>query len=254
MWLRRWHLNKTRASIQTTCNLLPWEANRHSVQLNKTFAEPTGHTLRSNYVWIRSPQLCVYRGHNLVKYSKEVSKKCLKQCYQGNNTSSKRRASAQRQGLLILTRPSKWWQRKEEMSTYGTPLVTQKLKFEDSERVCVAKTSCKAQLEKHTSEGLSCACAACHLHTPVSRTCALSCFSSSNYVSHSAIYTLQSGSIGDQGHTFVKQLDKGKNAKTCNKKKKIPLFKAKASKNRTFVLMYITNSVTANIIPSVTSV
>lgn len=139
-------------------------------------------------------------------------KNVLKQWYQCCNKSS-RRASAQTQCLCTSRRASNWWQRKEGFSTCGTPLLTHKLRF-----MCVAKTSSKAQLENIPHNVCLCrAFTACHLHTPVSRTCALSCFNSSNYGSYSAIYTLWSGSLGDQGHTFVKQLDKGKDAKSCNK-------------------------------------
>lgn len=219
-----------------------------------------GQTLRSNYRWIRSPQSCVYRGHNLVKYSKEVSKKSLKQCYQGNNTSSKRRASAQRQGLLILTRLSKWWQRKEGRSTYGTPLLTHKLKFEDSESVYVCVCVWLRPPAKHNLKNIPRNAWAVHvppaISTPLSVGHVLWVVSAVVIMAHTQLSTPSSlvPLVTKDTHLLNSWRRARMPRLVIKKKKKIPLFKAKASKNRTFVLVCIINSVTANTIPSVTSV
>lgn len=103
----------------------------------------------------------------------------------------------------------------ERNGTWGTLYSSTHWDWKILKVMCVARTSCKAQLE-NTPESMCSVHVSPAVPTPVSRTYASSCFHRSNYGSYSAIYTLQSGSIGDQGYTFVQQLDKGKGAKPCN--------------------------------------
>lgn len=93
----------------------------------------------------------------------------------------------------------------------GDPLLVCTLGFEDTESLCVAWTSCKAQLENIPQSVHGARIARC-VHTPVSGTVLPAVFTAVIAANHSAIYSLQSGSIGDRGYTFVQKLDKDKGA------------------------------------------